>query len=120
MHILDRTSYLYSITAGWADAQWREDVACKNSNGRFLVIKKTQQNTREVNKCIDICRNICPVRYDCLRDALKLEDIYGGIRGGFLKDELKQFNKQVQIRSKQIGKDEALDKVTAEVIANNA
>ena len=58
---------------------WREDAACTQSPNPDLWFAK---DDRLATVAKEICLG-CPVRSDCLTDALAEDDPHGGIRAGF-------------------------------------
>lgn len=64
------------------DTNWRDRAACRVGDaGLFFPGPNT--STAEVKR---LCRS-CPVRQECLQDALDSNDVYAGIRAGLSADE---------------------------------
>jgi hypothetical protein len=67
------------------DTNWRQRAAC-GTNDAALFFPGAAASTAEVKR---LCRS-CPVRAECLQDALDSNDVYAGIRAGKSADERRQ------------------------------
>ena len=67
--------------------EWRDQAACLGVDTEIFFPHKLEKTG--IQKALAFCES-CPVRRECLEDALKVEPLFDrGIRGGLLESERK-------------------------------
>ncbi len=72
--------------------EWRTRAACKNMTDLFFQPGRGNPDTRALN----ICRNECPVRWECLEFAVtQLRHVEAqGVWGGYGTNELRRIRRE--------------------------
>ena len=92
-----------AVTIGWPPVtapaasydgtSWRESAACRSYDSEFFFpIGKTGRATAEIQRAKAVCA-ACPVRAECLANALETHQDYG-IWGGCDEDERRALRRQ--------------------------
>jgi len=81
-------SFLHALALDMRGLEWQDDAACRDVGGDAWYPAKG----RRAPLARSICEG-CPVRVDCLEDALDRHDQYG-IWGGYNIDERQKIQQQ--------------------------
>ena len=75
-----------SIWYAAPDPRWRFDAACLDMDTDLFFSERGADAKTKNEQAKEICR-ICPVRFDCLHDAMLEPQPWFGIRGGLTAKE---------------------------------